>query len=105
MEENMERKINDHDLLIELRSEMRNLRNDIQDLKNGTAKRIDDLETGKADLKSVEDLQRKVNIDIEERLRKLEEKNSSSNTFLVFLSGTAVLILGLLIWHLTGYKI
>jgi hypothetical protein len=35
---------NDHDLLIELRTEMRGVRSDIQDLNSGVSKRLDDHE-------------------------------------------------------------
>lgn len=35
---------NDHDLLVELRTEFRGFREDIRDLKTGTAQRLSDLE-------------------------------------------------------------
>lgn len=62
----------DHDLLIELRTEMRNIRADIKELKDGTAKRIDDLEKEKADKKELQTVQDKLNEDIETRIRVLE---------------------------------
>jgi hypothetical protein len=53
--------INDHDLLIELRTEVKGMRVDIRDLKDGTAKRltdverdVDDLEKNKASKKDLE---------------------------------------------------
>ena len=42
--------INDHDLLIELRTEVKGMRVDIRDLKDGTTKRITDVEHQANDL-------------------------------------------------------
>ena len=64
----------DHDLLIELKTQVGNIRDDIKDLKDGTSLRIENLEKNKAELKVVEELQNKVNKDIEVRIRKLEEE-------------------------------
>lgn len=41
----------DHDLLIELKTLMGGVKDDIKDLRLNTTKRIDDLETGKLDIK------------------------------------------------------
>lgn len=38
---------NDHDLLIELRTEMRSMRDEIKELKNGVVKRVENLENDK----------------------------------------------------------
>lgn len=56
---------NDHDLLIELRTEMKNLRGDVRELKDNVATRVSNLETEKADKTEVSDH--------ESRLRKLEK--------------------------------
>jgi hypothetical protein len=68
---------NDHDVLIELRTEMRNVRNDIKDLKDGTSSRIECLEKEKADRHEVEALQRHVNDNIEKRVMNIENRNSN----------------------------
>jgi hypothetical protein len=64
----------DHDLLIELRTEVANIRQDIKELKDGTTMRIESLERDKADRHDFEELQNKVNHDIDVRVRKLEDK-------------------------------
>lgn len=59
---------NDHDLLIELRTEMRGMRADIKDIKEGTTARLTALENNKMD-KTDSD---KVSEDFETRLRFIE---------------------------------
>lgn len=46
---------NDHDLLIELRTEFRAVRADIKDLKENTIKRLEDVETGKLNIREFHD--------------------------------------------------
>ena len=41
----LKQNMDDHDLLIELRTEMRGVREDIQELNSGTAAKLTDLET------------------------------------------------------------
>jgi hypothetical protein len=43
---------NDHDLLVELRTEFRGMRSDIKDLKDGTASRLSALEKKTEDLET-----------------------------------------------------
>jgi predicted transcriptional regulator len=62
----------DHDLLIELKTIVHSIKDDIRDLKEGTTERISCLERDKADRKEMEELQTKVNKDIEIRVRRLE---------------------------------
>jgi hypothetical protein len=63
----------DHDLLVELKTQVQNIRQDIKDLKDGTTLRISSLEKkDKSDRKEVEELQNKINNDIEVRIRQLE---------------------------------
>lgn len=50
----------DHDLLIELRTEMRGVRDDIQKLTDGTAKRLSDLETDHVTQKERDDLENRM---------------------------------------------
>ena len=64
----------DHDLLITLIEQVKRLSEDIKDLKNGTSKRIDDLERDKADKCEVSDLKDTVYVTNEKRIRQLETK-------------------------------
>lgn len=59
---------NDHDLLIELRTEMRGIRADIKDIKEGTTARLAALENGKQDKGEADKTQN----DFEKRLRFVE---------------------------------
>jgi hypothetical protein len=108
----------DHDLLVELRTEMRGVRSDIKDLKEGTTARIQTLERDKADRKEVEELQKHVNDNIETRVRNLEEakiepiehKNllKSDNNNGIYLKWVLIvvgLMFAAIIFHLTGYRI
>lgn len=93
-------KTTDHDLLIELRTEMQNVRNDIKELKDGTAMRIQTLEKDKADRYVVEQLQKVVNEDQELRIRKLEDSRSTYFTSMIIYNAVGVVMIGLIIWHL-----
>jgi hypothetical protein len=90
----------DHDLLIELRTEVQNIRNDIKELKDGVATRIASLETDKADRKVVEELQGKVNHDLEVRVRVLEGAKSNYYTMSVIYAGIGATMIGLILYHL-----
>jgi hypothetical protein len=101
----------DHDLLIELKTEVQNIRNDIKELKTGTTERIVQLEKDKADRAEVEALQVKVSKDIDIRVRNLEdwktkrtEQIRDDGKYYAFIIGLGLLILGIFIWHLTGYR-
>jgi hypothetical protein len=95
---------NDHDLLVRLDEKVENLTKTVTSLVDGTAKRIQDLETGKVDQKAFDLLQQRVNLDIEKRVRDIEKDNETNHIAMVVLSGLGILILGMLIWHITGYK-
>jgi len=102
----------DHDLLIELRTEMQNVRRDIKDLNDGTAGRIKDLQLNKADKKEVdasridrkemEEIQDKLNKDIETRIRSLEAAKSFYMTSMVIYTAVGVFMIGLTIYHMLG---
>lgn len=69
---------NDHDLLVELRTEFRGMRNDIKELKDGTTSRlaalekaVDDLETNKAS-----------KVDLEKTNERVERINTRQNLIL-----------------------
>jgi hypothetical protein len=93
-------KATDHDLLIELRTEMQNVRNDIKELKDGTAMRIQALEKDKADRHVVEQLQKVVNEEQEIRLRKLEESKGTYFTAMLIYTAVGVTMIGLIIYHM-----
>jgi hypothetical protein len=90
----------DRDLLIELRTEMRAVRVDIKDLKDNTTNRIDTLEQEKADREEVEELQHKVNNDIEKRVAKLEIQASRYLTMMsIYITGVSLLT-ALVLYHI-----
>jgi N12 class adenine-specific DNA methylase len=74
----------DHDLLIELKTRMESLKDDIRDLKDGTTVKISDHET---------------------RLFALESSRGKQSTLLTVGIGILLALLGLLTWHLFGVKI
>lgn len=124
LEKAQENQSKDHDILIELRTEMTNVRRDIKELADGTVKRIELLEKEKADRKEIEEIQKKINElqdkinkDIEVRTRSLEEAKiepnehrelmKSTNTNGIYLKWGIALIailIGIMSWHIIGYK-
>ena len=90
----------DHDLLIELRTEVQNIRGDIRELKDNTTDRIQKLEQDKADRVVVDELQKKVNVDMETRVRLLEASKSTYYTMMIIYTGVGVTMIGLILWHL-----
>lgn len=106
---------NDHDLLIELRIEFREqmtaVRDDIKEIKDGTARRIQVLETEKADRKDIEAIQKRLNEDHEVRLKSIESKQSiyaetirTQRNYLRWYTGVVVaigtVISGLITYHI-----
>ena len=73
MKSHMTPQTNDHDLLIELRTQMALVLDEIKSLKDVTLSRIISLEKDKADRTEVQVIQKKVNEDIEDRMRVLEK--------------------------------
>jgi signal-transduction protein with cAMP-binding, CBS, and nucleotidyltransferase domain len=96
--------VNDHDLLIELRTEMQNVRADIKDLKDGTAFRISTLEKDKADKKDVEELQSKINNNIEKRVFALENRNSNYKLAFTLYSLAVGSMILLILYHIAQTK-
>ncbi|MFA5696738.1 MAG: hypothetical protein WC917_04870 [Bacilli bacterium] len=90
----------DHDLLIELRTEMQNVRKDIKELNDGTSGRIKALEVDKADRKDIEAIQTKLNTDVENRIRALEAAKGLYLTSMVIYTAVGGTMIGLIIWHL-----
>ena len=91
---------NDHDLLIELRTEMQGIRKDIKDLKDGTTERISKLENEKTDKKEFDELYTKVNTDIETRVRALESAKSFYMTSMVIYTAVGLTMISLIIYHM-----
>ena len=90
----------DHDLLIELRTEVANIRADIKELKDGTTSRIETLEKDKADRVEVQALEKKVNDDIEVRVRTLENAKSIYYTMVGIYTAVGSAMIGLILWHI-----
>ena len=67
----------DHDLLIQLKTAMEFIRNDIKDLTNGVTQKIASLESGKADKKEFDLLCDEVHVTREKRMRNLENKTAN----------------------------
>jgi len=63
------RQNNDHDLLVELRTEMKAVREDIKDLKDGTQARLSALESDRVTQKEFQEVKK----DFESRIRFIEK--------------------------------
>jgi hypothetical protein len=74
----------DHDLLIEIKTTLNRAVQDIRDLRDGTSMKIDNHE---------------------KRIEVLEKKLYADGSFDKLIVGMGILILGLVVWHLTGYKL
>jgi hypothetical protein len=81
----------DHNLLIEVKTEVQNIRNDLREIKDGTGKII---------------------TKHEERLEILEKWQATriaqikgDKNYLNFIVGLGIIILALVVWHLTGAHI
>lgn len=90
-----EEKQNDHDLLIKLGEQIKFVRDDIRELKDGTKDRLDKAEER---IKELEEWRK-----IHSQQNKDDLKNSKA--YLAFLIGIGILIFGILLWHITGYHI
>jgi len=90
----------DHDLLVELKTEMAGVRCDIKDLRDGMSSRVSTLERDKADRREVAVLQGIINDSLEVRMRKQE--NSSSRYLILMGVYTAVglSMIGLILYHI-----
>jgi hypothetical protein len=92
----------DHDLLIQLNTRVEGIKEDIKDLKDGTAKRITDLENGKADKKDFDDLCNEIHGEREKRLRGVENK---TNNFWIAFTLYSIAVGGMItlfIFHMWG---
>lgn len=92
--------LTDHDLLIELRTEMRGVRTDVKDLRDNTSKRVDALENEKMNRDEVMRLKAdadKIHDDHEERLRGLEKDNDNFKGKYAIVGGIIVIIVSALV--------
>lgn len=69
--------MSDHDLLIELRTEMRGVRGDVKDIKDGLGPKVEMLEATKLDKAEAE----RTFQDIEMRLRSVERRGTQTATW------------------------
>lgn len=63
---------NDHDILIRVETNLSNLTDEVRLMRDGSAKRLSDVETGKLDKAAFDDFQKTVMADHEKRLRRIE---------------------------------
>jgi hypothetical protein len=82
----------DHDLLIELGTEMRAVRSDIKELKDGTYPRIVALEKDKLDKTEFDKLQR--------RVASMEESRQAYFITMGLFTAACVTMIGLILFHI-----
>lgn len=92
--------MSDHDLLIELRTEMRAVRNDLREMKDNTSRRVDFLESQKEDKTEVQRLLKeanKIHDDHEARLRDLEDEQNNFRGKYIVISALSVMVVSAVI--------
>lgn len=89
----------DHDLLVELRTEMRGMRTDIKDLKEGTAARLAVLERKAEDLEAHKASKK----DLEVTNARSDRMNTRINMFVGGLAVLNALALPLLFYYLSKH--
>jgi len=93
-------KQSDHNLLIRLDQKVTDLQAAVKELGSGTVSKIASLERDKADRKEVEELQKKVNHDIEVRVEGLEKWRASTLVYLAIYGVVGGFLATTLIYHL-----
>ena len=81
----------DHDILIELKTKMVDLKSDIKDIKDGTSDRLARCESRLSALELTKSGD--------------EQKVRSQDNLMKTLIGVVLLLISLTVWHITGYKI
>ena len=105
--------ITDHDRLIRIDTRLKDLIDTVADIKDGTSVKIALLEKSKADRDVVENIQKKLNEDIEHRVSNLEttrqdfrsklaDNNRYMSTYSKWLLAGIGITFALLIWHVTS---
>jgi hypothetical protein len=92
--------ISDHDLLVRLDQKVNDLKNSLQELASGTFQKIAILEKDKADRADLDLLQKKVNDDVEVRLRKVEDKTAKYLITMTLYSVAVGTMIALIIYHI-----
>jgi hypothetical protein len=108
---------NDHDLVIRIDTKVDMLTKKVDDLVSGTTARIDTLEKTKAEKQFVEQLQNKINNDIEIRVRRMEEavvdpiehkklleSTSINNVYLKWIVALIVILIGIMSAHILNIR-
>ena len=126
--------VSDHDILTRLvgsfedfkqnvNDKFSDIKADIKELKDGVSNRVDILEREKADKKELDEIQEKINniqkhlnetvetrIDCLEtwrtaRTEQIENENKKVGDYFKIVLFIGLVILGMCIWHLTGFRI
>lgn len=99
----------DHDIIIRVDQKVSDLQKIVSEIRDGTVADIAALQKDKADKDVVESIQKKLNDNIETRVHSLEitkadfrEKVSGLRTYMIFLSGVGILLIGIIIFILTN---
>ena len=108
----------DHDLVIRIDTRLTDLQKTVQEIRDGTISRIQVLERDKADRRAVEELQHKMNNDIEIRVRDLEEKEvdpkehkdllrsmENNNIYLKWTLMLVAILIAIISWHILGFRL
>lgn len=90
----------DHDRLIRIDQKVSDLVTKVDEIKNNNIARINALEKDKADRAEVQELQKKVNEDIEKRVLFLEKKVSNYFITITIYSAIGAAMVGLIIYHI-----
>jgi transposase len=93
-------KQSDHDLLVKLDQKVNDLKDAVKELQSGTYSRISALEKDKADRVELEFLQKRINDDIEVRVRKLESKTANYKITLMLYSIAVGGMIALICYHI-----
>ena len=90
----------DHDLLIELKTRMENLKDDIKDIKDKTTQRIQNLENYKIDKEEFDELRKGIIIPLKDRVRALESRTSNYTITLSLFTAAVISMMGLILFHI-----
>lgn len=99
----------DHDLLIELRTTQQMMLIEIREIKDGTSKRISDLEVNKLNIKDSFHEQYKDEIDksisdLQLKVSELEKSKIRQNVLVGIGTGILTVLVGILLYHLFGIR-
>ena len=95
-----EKNADDHDLLIELKTGMGYIRDDIKDLTSGITIKIEQLEKGKADREEFIKLEGEIHGVREKRMRSLEDKYNNMVVAMGLYSLAVAAMIALIVYHI-----